>query len=314
MCVDGIDRQFYIVCGQDAVSKIRDVYELETDTQTEWYECLFNIMLVCKDDNSKQAGSLIVNNECDTVKLDQLFNNLCSIYRDFVIKSLQFVYDDDYSVFDLCSYRDHTNQRLLTGIESVFPDKIRFKNGFVCDIDCTFKTNYLNSILLSEDVRFQTNVNISFALKRFYKGKIPSNVQLDELTVGMVYFLQPSFGMYQSALQNELDDILGSNNNSGSGEGNIGEEYSPKLVQFADDGRYIYCAFLEQYNIDLQCTEYQNMHWWRFQTLLSGLHDTKFNDIIQIRQIQKPTANEKKLQRQFKLPIYPKVNVYETFT
>ena len=58
-----------------------------------------------------------------------------------------------------------------------------------------------------------------------------------------------------------------------------GEE-GVKAVDYIIDSDYIYSAFLEQYGIDLISND---MHWYKFQALFRGLHDTKLNEIIGYR-------------------------------
>lgn len=58
-----------------------------------------------------------------------------------------------------------------------------------------------------------------------------------------------------------------------------GEE-GVKAVDYIIDADYIYSAFLEQYGIDLISSD---MHWYKFQALFRGLHDTKLNEIIGYR-------------------------------
>ena len=55
------------------------------------------------------------------------------------------------------------------------------------------------------------------------------------------------------------------------------EAASEKAVDYTIDADFIYSAFLEQYGIDLV---ENNLHWYKFQALFRGLHDTKLNEII----------------------------------
>lgn len=57
-------------------------------------------------------------------------------------------------------------------------------------------------------------------------------------------------------------------------------ESGEKVVDYSVDADYIYSAFLEQYGIDLVESE---IHWYKFQSLFRGLHDTKLNEIISYR-------------------------------
>lgn len=53
-----------------------------------------------------------------------------------------------------------------------------------------------------------------------------------------------------------------------------------KAVDYTIDADYIYSAFMERYGIDLVESD---MHWYKFQSLFKGLHDTKLNEIIGYR-------------------------------
>src|SRR5574344_3001936 len=58
------------------------------------------------------------------------------------------------------------------------------------------------------------------------------------------------------------------------------EGSSDKAVDYAIDADYIFAAFMERYGIDLVESD---MHWYKFQALFKGLHDTKLNEIIGYR-------------------------------
>ena len=56
------------------------------------------------------------------------------------------------------------------------------------------------------------------------------------------------------------------------GEEGQSEKGSKKpILSYEEDGGYIFAAFLEQYDIDLQSLG--SMHWWRFRSLLDSLKD-----------------------------------------
>ena len=59
----------------------------------------------------------------------------------------------------------------------------------------------------------------------------------------------------------------------GSGKGNSAQIYS-----YIHDDDYIYSAFLDQYNIDLQDIEY--LHWWKFKAMFKALKED--NMIVKI--------------------------------
>ena len=80
-----------------------------------------------------------------------------------------------------------------------------------------------------------------------------------------------------------------------------------KVVDYKIDADYIYAAFMEQYGIDLITSD---IHWYKFQALFRGLHDTKLNEIIGYR-LYKHTSGKKdsyvrhmeKLRSAWELPI-----------
>lgn len=54
-----------------------------------------------------------------------------------------------------------------------------------------------------------------------------------------------------------------------------------QVVDFVDDGEFIYSSFLQAYNIDLLKVD---MHWWIFKALFLGLpEDTKIKQIMGFR-------------------------------
>lgn len=81
---------------------------------------------------------------------------------------------------------------------------------------------------------------------------------------------------------------------------------SDKVVDYQIDAEYIYAAFYELYGIDLIEAD---MHWYKFQALFKGLHDTKLNEIIGYRLFTPPNGKKseydrdmEKLKRAWALP------------
>ena len=66
-----------------------------------------------------------------------------------------------------------------------------------------------------------------------------------------------------------------------------GEGSKEKVLDYFIDSQLIYCAFLEQYGVDLlekpDGVHFKKMHWHVFLSLLSGLHNTKLNDVMSWR-------------------------------
>lgn len=79
---------------------------------------------------------------------------------------------------------------------------------------------------------------------------------------------------------------------------NTGRGKAEIVLDYEIDAPYIYAAFYEQYHIDLLKAP---LHWYQFQALIRGLHDTELNNIINAR-LYKPSGKrgeyEKARQKQ----------------
>ncbi|WP_042265038.1 Gp15 family bacteriophage protein, partial [Clostridium butyricum] len=90
------------------------------------------------------------------------------------------------------------------------------------------------------------------------------------------------------------------------------EQYSSKkgsdIYSFKYDDEYIYSAFLDQYNIDLQDIDY--LHWWKFKAMFKSLKsDNKIVEIMGYRNMDLNSIKDtdqkafyKKMQDIYKLP------------
>lgn len=83
----------------------------------------------------------------------------------------------------------------------------------------------------------------------------------------------------------------------------------PPIYSYEHDGGYIYAAFQDQYQINLQSIEF--LHWWEFKSLFMSLKED--NEIVKImgyRAIELPSSLSKqqrefyqKMKRQYALPL-----------
>ena len=89
--------------------------------------------------------------------------------------------------------------------------------------------------------------------------------------------------------------------------GNKDTEKVEDVYSFEHDDEYIYSAFLDQYNIDLQD---DNLHWWKFRALFKGLkEDNLINKIMGYRATKitddmtdKEKAYYRKMKEIYKIP------------
>lgn len=77
-----------------------------------------------------------------------------------------------------------------------------------------------------------------------------------------------------------------------------------RVYSLVEDAEYIYASFMQDYGIDL-FEQQGKLHWEKFKALLGGLKaDTKFKEVLQIRQMDLPTgkgsAKEKKRVQEMK--------------
>ena len=84
-----------------------------------------------------------------------------------------------------------------------------------------------------------------------------------------------------------------------------------KILDYVIDSQLIFAAFMEQYKIDLTETDaaghFIPMHWHKFLALLSGLHNTKLNEVMSWRCWEGDTKTEygkqmQKLRASWELP------------
>lgn len=73
------------------------------------------------------------------------------------------------------------------------------------------------------------------------------------------------------------------------------EKGSENILDYDIDADFIFAAFMEHYGIDLVESE---MHWYKFYALLSGLHDTKLNEIIGYRLYENKNGKQDAYSRQ----------------
>ena len=82
-----------------------------------------------------------------------------------------------------------------------------------------------------------------------------------------------------------------------------------QAYSFNADYGYIYAAFLEMYNIDLQDINY--LHFWKYKYMFNALHDCKLIEIIGYRVTETDSKTPqctkdhvKKMKSLYKLPLY----------
>lgn len=154
------------------------------------------------------------------------------------------------------------------------------------EINSDFRTSILFELLM-QDGTIEEDDKILMALQLYYPD-IPENIK--KAIEQMLWFYRCG------------KDVS-------SSKGNGKSKGVTQIYSFEYDDDYIYSAFLDQYNIDLQDIEY--LHWWKFKAMFKSLKDD--NMIVKImvyRSIDLSKVNDKeqrayykRMQKLYEIPI-----------
>lgn len=167
----------------------------------------------------------------------------------------------------------------------LLPTKIEIDNKKY-EINSDFRTSILFELLM-QDKSIGEEDKIFMALQLYYPT-IPQNINLA---------IEKILWFYRCG-----KDITKS---KGNGKG----KSVTQIYSFEYDDDYIYAAFMDQYNIDLQDIEY--LHWWKFKAMFKALKED--NEIVKImgyRSIdlskikdKEQKAYYKKMRKLYEIPI-----------
>lgn len=154
------------------------------------------------------------------------------------------------------------------------------------EINSNFRTSILFELLM-QDKSIENENKIPMALQLYYPV-IPKNI--NEAIEKMLWFYRCGKDIRKS-------------------KGNGKRKSVTQVYSFEHDNEYIYAAFMDQYNIDLQDIEY--LHWWKFKAMFNGLkEDNQIKRIMGYRSMdlskikdKEQKAYYKKMQRLYEIPI-----------
>lgn len=154
------------------------------------------------------------------------------------------------------------------------------------EINSDFRTSILFELLM-QDSSIGEEDKIITALELYYPV-IPENI--NEAIEQMLWFYRCGKEITSS---------------KGNGKG----KRVTQIYSFEHDDDYIYAAFMDQYNIDLQDIEY--LHWWKFKAMFKSIKED--NEIVKIMgyrsmdlskiKSKEEKAYYKKMQELYKLPM-----------
>ena len=154
------------------------------------------------------------------------------------------------------------------------------------EINSDFRTSILFELLM-QDGTIEEDDKILMALQLYYPD-IPENIK--KAIEQMLWFYRCG------------KDVS-------SSKGNGKSKGVTQIYSFEYDDDYIYAAFLDQYNIDLQDIEY--LHWWKFKAMFKALKDDNMivkilgyrsMDLSKVKD-KEQKAYYKRMQKLYEIPI-----------
>lgn len=144
------------------------------------------------------------------------------------------------------------------------------------EINSDFRTSILFELLM-QDSSIGEEDKIITALELYYPV-IPENI--NEAIEQMLWFYRCGKEITSS---------------KGNGKG----KSVTQIYSFEHDDDYIYAAFVDQYNIDLQDIEY--LHWWKFKAMFNSLkEDIKIVKIMEYRSMDLSKIKDKEQKAYYK--------------
>lgn len=172
-------------------------------------------------------------------------------------------------------------------------------DGKTYDLNISFD-NVLKIIELMKEERIANDKKVEMAIRLFFRFDSRQHIPFDFETQYNTFLSIFEEYVKQEEKSQEYDR-----------QGNPMPVYEKDTKQYYSlkyDAEYIYASFMQAYGIDL-LEQQGKLHWFKFQALLSGLpKDTKFCEVVSIRQWKKPNKGDteekqmSKLQEHYRLP------------
>lgn len=157
------------------------------------------------------------------------------------------------------------------------------------ELNTDFRISMLFEMLM-QDTNISKKEKVTKAIKLYYP-KIEQITDFEKAIEDMLWF-------YRGRKEEFANSNKRNRNNSNNHQ----------IYSYEFDDNYIYSAFLQQYNIDLQDIKY--LHWWKFKAMFESLSkDTKIVEIMEYRSVNlskiKDTERRnyyKKMKKLYALP------------
>ncbi len=152
----------------------------------------------------------------------------------------------------------------------ILPDVI---DGIKMNVD--FRTCILYELLMN-DPEITEQEKVIQAIELFFGNQDLSKYDLKDVASRIMFVYSGSRKLHETSVEEAEDTTK-----------------IKRIYDFQEDANYIYSAFLEQYNIDLNSIDF--MHWWKFKALFNSLSEkTQFSKILGYRSINLSEIKDKK--------------------
>ena len=147
------------------------------------------------------------------------------------------------------------------------------------------------------NLEFNTDFRISILFEMLMQDRNISNKNKIIQAIRLYYPHYEQINDFEKAIDDILwfyrcgKELINSNNTNTKNE-------NKQIYSYEFDDNYIYSAFLQQYNFDLQDND---LHWWKFKAMFDGLNkDTKIVEIMGYRAIDLRTIKDKEERKRIK--------------
>lgn len=152
-----------------------------------------------------------------------------------------------------------------------------------------------------EEMKINSDFRISILFELLMQDNEISNTEKIEQALVLYY---PDFAKitdYKKAIENIIWFYKGGKieKENVDKEEKKCDNRNKQIYSYEFDAEYIYSAFMEQYNIDLNSIEY--LHWWKFKSLFNCLNENiLFSKIMGYRAMDLSKIKDKSMKKQYK--------------
>lgn len=147
------------------------------------------------------------------------------------------------------------------------------------------------------EIEFNTDFRTSILFEMLMQDK---SIKKKNKVIQSIRLYYPNIEQIEN-YEKSIDDILWfyrCGKELADSKNNNKETNDKQIYSYEFDDNYIYSAFKQQYNIDLQ---EEDLHWWKFKALFDGLSkDTKIVEIMGYRAIDLRKIKDKEERKRLK--------------